>query len=130
MDEDSKILEVFDTDDFIILNLTKSEFNWCYNWIQCFDYSKVERLSDIWFLSLNMFLKNKYLDNIYNISLEDSFKMEIKLPRKFLRVFVFIIGKQAYDFDFKTKGPILAYNIITKIEGQLKNDEDWQNFRF
>lgn len=100
-------------------------------WISDIKTSSIERMSEDWFIETKLWFKdNVSLKYLYDLNIDNNDSIEVLIPRNILRIFVFSVGKIAYDFDVKSGTSTSAYEIITKIEEQLKIDEYWNQNRF
>jgi len=124
-------MSLIKTEKTIKISLNKSEWSWCNTWIQGIKTSSIERLGEDWFIETNKWFKEnvslKYCCDI-NINYDDV--IDVLIPRNILRIFVFSVGRIAYDFDVKSGTSQVAYEIITKIEEQIKDDEYWKQNRW
>jgi len=115
----------------ILVKLTKSEWSWCNTWVSGIQTSSIERLSEDWFVETKYWFKdNISLKYLYDLKINHDDLIEVLIPRNILRIFVFSVGRIAYDFDVKSGTSISAYKIITKIEEQIKFDDSWNQLRF
>jgi hypothetical protein len=119
------------TEKTISIKLTKSEWSWCNTWISGIKTPSIERMSEDWFIETKSWFKdNVSLKYLYDLNIEHYDLIEVLIPRNILRIFVFSVGRIAYDFDVKSGTSTSAYEIITKIEEQIKVDEYWNQNRF
>ena len=124
-------MSLIKTEKTIKISLNKDEWSWCNTWLQGIKTSSIERLGEDWFIETNKWFKEnvslKYCCDI-NINYDDV--IDVLIPRNILRIFVFSVGRIAYDFDVKSGTSQVAYEIITKIEEQIKDDEYWKQNRW
>lgn len=124
-------MKLIDDTKIITISLVKEEWNWCMTWLEGFNYSSVERLSEEWFKEVRQWFKyNVSLKYTYDSNIKYDDNISINIPRNVLRIFVFSIGRIAYNFDVKIPTASIGYEIITKIERQLIDDEDWVKTRW
>lgn len=124
-------MSLIKTEKTIKISLNKSEWSWCNAWIQGIKTSSIERLGEDWFIETNEWFKeNVSLKYCYDININHDDVIDVLIPRNILRIFVFSVGRIAYDFDVKSGTSQAAYEIITKIEEQIKDDEYWKQNRW
>lgn len=124
-------MSLIKTEKTIKISLNKSEWSWCNAWIQGIKTSSIERLGEDWFIETNKWFKeNVSLKYCYDININHDDVIDVLIPRNILRIFVFSVGRIAYDFDVKSGTSQAAYEIITKIEEQIKDDEYWKQNRW
>ena len=124
-------MSLIKTEKTIKISLNKSEWSWCNTWIQGIKTSSIERLGEDWFIETNKWFKeNVSLKYCYDININHDDVIDVLIPRNILRIFVFSVGRIAYDFDVKSGTSQSAYEIITKIEEQIKDDECWKQNRW
>ena len=131
MELNNKNMSLIKTEKTIKISLNKSEWRWCNTWIQGIKTSSIERLDEDWFIETNKWFKeNVSLKYCYDTNINHDDVIDVLIPRNILRIFVFSVGRIAYDFDVKPETSQAAYEIITKIEEQIKDDEYWKQNRW
>ena len=124
-------MSLIKTEKTIKISLNKDEWSWCNTWLQGIKTSSIERLGEDWFIETNKWFKeNVSLKYCYDININHDDVIDVLIPRNILRIFVFSVGRIAYDFDVKSGTSQVAYEIITKIEEQIKDDEYWKQNRW
>ena len=124
-------MSLIKTEKTIKISLNKDEWSWCNTWLQGIKTSSIERLGEDWFIETNKWFKeNVSLKYCYDININHDDVIDVLIPRNILRIFVFSVGRIAYDFDVKSGTSQSAYEIITKIEEQIKDDECWKQNRW
>lgn len=122
---------LIDTNKTIKIILEKKDWSWSNTWVESLNPANIERLSEGWFLETKEWFKiNISLKFLYDGNVNHNDKVEVEIPRNILRIFVFSVGRVAYNFDVKIPTATIAYEIITKIESQLINDNDWVKNRW
>ena len=118
-------------DNVVKISLTRSEWNSSMTWIEYMEMIGCERLGKEWFEDLHwlvMFPISKDI-NFSNKNYTYNVDITFDIPRKLLKMFVYSIGRIAYDFDVKPITCIIAQHILEKINNQLKEelsiDDDW-----
>ena len=60
--------------------------------------------------------------------------IEFGIPRQLLRMFVYSIGRIAYDIDMKGQLCVIAQDMLSKIDeqlkGQLSDNDRWFQYNF
>jgi hypothetical protein len=116
----------------ITVTLTKEEWSWVNTWIESAQNIESERISKSWFEKLLEIVKPQY-ESLYFSKDYSTFQIphdsehSLTMDRPFFSIFMFCVGRIAYDFNCKTVTTQVAYNIIQKLEAQ--GDEDWKQKR-
>lgn len=125
------IKKIENIDKTITIVLEKNEWSSVTTWVESIYSTESNRLSERLCLKTKEWFKiNVSIKFLYDMNINFNEKIEIEIPREILRVFIFSVGKIAYNFDVKTQTSLLAYGIVTKIESQLINDEEWVKNRW
>jgi hypothetical protein len=136
MDYKQKISNINYFDNVVKLSLTREEWNSSETWIQSMGMKGCERLSKEWFEDLHWLVMFPISNEVnfsgrdYNYDIDITFD----IPRELLRMFVYSIGRIAYDFDVKGITSVIAQNILEKINKQIReqlpSDDKWFKYGF
>lgn len=104
------------------ISLTKKEWMSSITWCELMEIRGCERLSKEWFEDLNWLVMYPISKEIHlpNKVYQPDINIAFDIPRELLRMFVYSIGKIAYDLDAKGITSVIAQNILEKINKQLK----------
>jgi len=133
---EQKIYNIDYSKNPIDISLTRDEWNSTNTWINSIMSAGTERLSKEWFEDLYWFIMHPIHNevNFSGKSFEWDENIKFQIPRQLLRMFVFSIGRIAYDFDVKTPTSMGAQNILAKVNEQLKQilpaDDKWWESNF
>lgn len=108
-------------DNVVKITLTREEWNSSYIWVEAMENKGCERLNKNWFEDLHWLIMYPIHREINftnkNYTYDDEITFDI--PRELLKMFVYSIGRIAYDFDVKGITNTIAQKILKKINTQL-----------
>jgi len=118
------------------ISLTRRQWNSSGTWVESMERKGCEQLSKESFEDLHWMIMSpiskeiNFSEKDYNHDIDITFD----IPRKLLKMFVYSIGRIAYDFDVKGITSVIAQEIIEKINKQLKEqlpiDDVWFKYGF
>jgi len=129
-----KITTINYFENVVKFSLTRDDWNSIGTWVESMENSRRENKE--WFEDLHwlvMFPISKEINfssKNYNHDVDISFD----IPRELLRMFVYSIGRIAYDIDVKSLTSIYAQHILKNINNQLKeqlsDNDKWFKYGF
>lgn len=131
-----KITTINYFDNVVKISLKRREWNSCETWVQSMMFKGCEKVSTGWFEDLYCLVMREISMeiNFSGKNYKDDLDLPFDIPRKLLRMFVFSVGKIAYDLDVKGLTSLNAQNILNKINTQIKKqlspDDEWFKYGF
>lgn len=99
-------------------------------WTKNLQVTRGDKISKDLFTETVRWLNTNIISKYSNLVLQDDELIKIDIPRNFLQIVVFSVGKISYDFNIKPPTAAVAYNILIKIEDQIKTDSIWIKWRY
>lgn len=131
-----KITTINYFDNVVKISLKRDEWNSVGTWVESMIHRETERVGKEWFEDLYWLVMIEISKEVNFSNKDYTYDVDISfdIPRELLRMFVYSIGRIAYNFDVKPLTAVRAQNILESVNRQLIEqlpvEDKWFNYNY